>query len=119
MYNTIYGTIEKDLINIGTFKKYKVDLINKIDNIKSNKRKMKELDKALIELVIFNTSWLWVDMINSLRLKHMIQCRLYHILGLDKVNQFEMYFINNFIYNRMKELVKNNDYKIEMEGYYV
>ena len=118
MYNGIYGTLEKDLINIGAFKEYKLDLINKIDNIKTNKRKMNELDKALTELCIYS-QWFWFDMMNSIRLKHIIRCRLYNILGLDKFNQFEMYFINNFIYNRMKELVKNNDYKIEKEEYYV
>lgn len=118
MYNGIYGTLEKDLINIGAFKEYKLDLINKIDNIKTNKRKMNELDKALTELCIYS-QWFWFDMMTSLRSKRMIYYRLYNIFGLDKVNQFEMYFINEFVYNRMKELVKNNGYKIEMEEYYV
>lgn len=118
MYKGIYGTLEKDLINIGAFKEYKINLIYKIENVKSNKRKSKEFEKAILELAMFST-WLWVDMLNSLRLKHRIQYRLYNILELEKTNPFEMYFINNYIYNRISEIVKNNEYKIELEDYYV
>lgn len=118
MYKGLYGTLEKDLINIGIFKEYKINIINKLEVIKLNKRKTKDLDKTLTELAIFST-WIWNNMNNSVRMKHMVYYRLYDMLELDKTNQFEMYFINNFIYNRMKDLVKSNKYKIELEGYYV
>lgn len=116
MYKGIYGTLEKDLINIGVFKDYKINLIDKLEYIKSNKRKNKELDETLLELSVYS-QWFWIDVMRPMRLKQYY--RLYNIFEVDRNNQVEMYFINSFIYNRMRYLAKTNGYKIELEEYYV
>lgn len=107
IYRGVYGNLEKDLIEVGRFKYHKLNVIYKIEDIKSNKRKLEKFEKGL---KVYVYSSIWSFRRQSIRTLQMLYMLLFDTIKINECNPIELIFmfklLDGLIYSHKEDVYR-------------